>query len=375
VYIVTVADPDDESRTKEIRQFLDSKSSGEIAKFHRRRKVVGWGGVELDAAAKAEVQAYEGVEAVFYAPDATLHLLSGESETRSGRFSRSLPKYPAPVKRASTWKKQTDAPKNLVMLGQPPDTKLDGLTDYVYPEYSGEGVYIYVIDTGVQIDVKNRLPEPDNLEFKTEDRKVLRTELSKKHDSDASTDPVGHGTIAASIAAGKQYGVAKGATVIPVKVMPGMNDAFEGLELVFEDIEDNDRFSKSVVLLTRGFSEKITHDNCPQDWRKAWVGYMNDFFNEGVPLVVSAGNTEKGYSEPQKLPMDTAPQVLEDKDTPLINVGAATLAGEHSKSSRAGTQLTVYAPGDPVKAQGRTDGGFVVATGTSEGTHNFPIFV
>jgi hypothetical protein len=82
-----------------------------------------------------------------------------------------------------------------------------------YPSGSGEGVDVYVLDTGLRAtheEVRGRVLDGLNL---VGDR-----------DSSNTSDCSGHGTMVASMAAGATVGVARGATLVPVRVIGCTNE-------------------------------------------------------------------------------------------------------------------------------------------------------
>lgn len=174
-----------------------------------------------------------------------------------------------------------------------------------------------------------------------------------------------HGTMVASRALGKKYGVAKGATVIPVKVDIEYDDDFpKAIELIYKDIKANaGREKKSVVVSSLEFGDHETHAGAQNEIMK---DYINDLFNLGVPVIVSAGNDGDDTSGTRKN-IDALPQVLEDKDFPLINVGAVDYDGTSPVWSQKGTQLTIHAPGVKSECQTRDDGKTETEPGTSFG--------
>ncbi len=75
---------------------------------------------------------------------------------------------------------------------------------YVYPDEAGEGVNVYVVDTGVMID---------HPEFEGRAKWGVSTVENGSH-----VDGQGHGTHVAGTIASKNYGVAKKANIIGVRV-------------------------------------------------------------------------------------------------------------------------------------------------------------
>jgi hypothetical protein len=169
----------------------------------------------------------------------------------------------------------------------------------------------------------------------------LQTDNSKnaeeKEDADDSSSS--HGTIVASKALGQKYGVAKGATLVSVKVKadvrgPRTEDFLQGLDLALNHIEARaDRKGKSVVISSLGCSNNDQHATVMRP-------VLDRLLSMGVPFISSAGNTAPFIENINKLP-----KVLEGTDTPIINVGAADNLRKKASYSQAGPHLTLYAPG------------------------------
>lgn len=96
---------------------------------------------------------------------------------------------------------QTSAPWHLARIDQ---TALPLGTTYNY-SYTGAGVRVYIVDTGIRATHD----EFDNITV-TSGYSVAATS--------ATNDVFGHGTALASTVAGATFGVAKGVTIVPVKV-------------------------------------------------------------------------------------------------------------------------------------------------------------
>ncbi|KAG8908785.1 subtilisin-like serine protease [Tulasnella sp. 403] len=102
---------------------------------------------------------------------------------------------------------QKDAPAFLARMSSR-DSFLHSST-YIYPGTAGEGVDVYVVDSGVNIG---------HTEFRTWSR-VSRAKCGFSVTSDKNCDDLnGHGTSVASLAAGNSFGIAKNANIIAIKI-------------------------------------------------------------------------------------------------------------------------------------------------------------
>jgi subtilisin family serine protease len=116
----------------------------------------------------------------------------------------------------------------------------------------GEGVFVYVLDTGIQskhAELRGKI-----------DSHV--TALDPEEDDLLDLDPDGHGTFCASLIAGKTTGVVPGAKIVSVRVLNSegvgsVSDVVAGLEWTSDQIlskqaEGGDKFKGAVVLLALG---------------------------------------------------------------------------------------------------------------------------
>jgi len=90
------------------------------------------------------------------------------------------------------------------------EKELSGATSYHYPDQQGEGVTSYIIDTGIYLA---------HNDFKDANGRGRATFGFKAENSWSDTDGNGHGTHVASTVGGLQYGVAKKASLVAVKVL------------------------------------------------------------------------------------------------------------------------------------------------------------
>lgn len=196
---------------------------------------------------------------------------------------------------------------------------------------------------------------------------MLQTKLSRDIGNDLKSDEsdISHGTKVASKALGRKHGTAKGATLIPVKATLKASDFADALKLITDNIKANPgRAEKSVVVCSLGWGvNKRPLTGLPENIR-LYKDPLDALFSLGVPYVASAGN---GAQTEGREDIDNFPKVYEDQDTPIINVGGAMLDGSRWKTSQAGPQLTLYAPGHFVEVQSKNNGQTETKSGTSYG--------
>lgn len=182
---------------------------------------------------------------------------------------------------------------------------------YTY-EGDGTGVNVYVIDTGL---------DASNQQF---DGRVTSGFSSLTSDSN-STDCNGHGTHVAGTVGATTYGVAKGATIIPIKVLDcnGSGTTSGVISGINWAIEHHTGSVKAVANLSLGggFSSSLNTA-------------INNLVNDGVVVVVAAGNetTDACTKSPASAPA-------------ALTVGATDSSDVQAWFSNYGSCLDVYAPG------------------------------
>jgi hypothetical protein len=150
-------------------------------------------------------------------------------------------------------------------------------------------------------------------------------------------------------AAGNKYGIAKKATIVPVKIVNEATDMIEGFAQIYDHIVANNRASKSVIVCSKGTLDPTTRDAVINDPSlSVALVYFNAIIDLGTPIVYAAGNQREGTLRNN---IDSFPQVLQDENTPLILVGAAKKDGGRKEDSQGEpSRLTVHAPGEGVFA-------------------------
>jgi membrane-anchored mycosin MYCP len=217
--------------------------------------------------------------------------------------------------------------------------------DLAWPLSTGAGVTVAVIDSGVSAD-----------------HAMLSGKVRPGTDlvapgGDGTCDENGHGTLIAGIIAGREaisggyrfYGVAPGATVVPVRVLRDQQRAVGGelSPLVADAIRYAvDDAGATVINLS------LTTGSTPE--LEAAVRYAHQ---RGVVLVAAAGNGGGGQGGAQY--PAAYPGVLA--------VGGVDTGDKHVSSSSTGDYVDVAAPGDRISGPSPRGGGYLYTTegGTS----------
>jgi subtilisin family serine protease len=173
---------------------------------------------------------------------------------------------------------------------------------------TGAGVTVWVLDTGV--DVTH--PEFDG-----------RASFAADTIDGEAGDCDGHGTVVAGIAASRDYGVAKGATVRAVKVLDcsgsgTLSSLLSGIDFVAEHAK-----GPSVAVMSWSYG--------PSDVLLAAVSAL---VAQGVFVASSAGNT--GADD-----CTAAPRAVPG----VVVVANSTIDDERNESSSTGACVDLYAPG------------------------------
>lgn len=211
------------------------------------------------------------------------------------------------------------------------DLPLDSV--YRYPADAGAGANLYVLDTGVRLT---------HSEFTGRIKPGFDTITSGGNANDCN----GHGTHVAGSAAGSTYGIAKKATITPVRVLDcqGSGDTttlLAGIEWVSEHA-----VKPAVVNYSIGCGSACDIPSIDQAVR--------NLVATGVTWVQAAGNSN-----------DDACRYSPQKVSEGITVGNMTSSDAKSGSSSWGSCLDIWAPGTQITSSWYTGD---TATNTITGT-------
>ena len=195
---------------------------------------------------------------------------------------------------------------------------------------NAQDVPVYVVDTGVLAshqDFAGRV-------------KAGYTAVS---DGNGTTDCNGHGTHVAGTIAGTKYGIAKSASIIPVRVLDCNGSRTTSTVIAGLDWVASQNPRNAVVNLSLGGGTSTALDDA-----------INRVVNKDIVVVVAAGNNNAdacNYS-PSRVPA-------------AITVGATTNQDQRANYSNYGKCLDVFAPGSNITSDWYSSN---TATATASGT-------
>ncbi|KZP27640.1 hypothetical protein FIBSPDRAFT_780867 [Athelia psychrophila] len=242
---------------------------------------------------------------------------------------------------------QKSAPWGLARISHRKRLTFATFTRYLFSPKGGEGVDVYVIDTGINIA---------HVEFEG------RAKWGKTMpDNDEDLDGNGHGSHCAGTIASRKYGVAKGANVIAVKVLGSngsgtMSDVVGGVGWAVDQAVEKDEAARAEYAATGKTSHKgsVASMSLGGGPSPALDRAINKAATFGVHFAVAAGNDNKDAC-------NYSPAAAE---APLT-VGASTLGDERAYFSNYGPCVDVFAPGLNILS---TWTGSPYATNTISGT-------
>ncbi|ORX98383.1 hypothetical protein K493DRAFT_406585 [Basidiobolus meristosporus CBS 931.73] len=191
----------------------------------------------------------------------------------------------------------------------------DTSAPYNYPDSAGEGVDVYIIDTGINVK---------HTEFSG--RATLPVSFIT---GEATDDLNGHGTHVSGTVGGNTYGVAKKAKLIGVKVLSGSGSGttsgvISGVNWVAEQAKKSGRKSVANMSLGGGNSEALKQA-------------VNAAVQAGVTFIVAAGNESQD-----------ACNVSPANAAQAFAVGATTISDSLASFSNYGECVKVLAPGQDI---------------------------
>jgi subtilisin family serine protease len=204
---------------------------------------------------------------------------------------------------------------------------------YSYPAVAGAGVTAYVVDTGLaanDTDLTGR----------------VGTGTTFVSDGRGTVDCNGHGTHVAGTIAGTTYGVAKQATIVPVRVLDCSGNGtwsgvIAGLDWV---VADHAATAPAVANMSLGGGVSATVDAAVQR-----------VITDGVTVAVAAGNSSTNAC-------NTSPARVAG----ALTVGATDSSDRRASFSNYGSCLDLFAPGVAITSDWLT--GTNTISGTSMAT-------
>ncbi|EQL03081.1 Peptidase S8, subtilisin-related protein [Ophiocordyceps sinensis CO18] len=226
---------------------------------------------------------------------------------------------------------QPNATTSLVRLSH---NKVDGFSSYDYDDTAGQGITVYVLDSGIRLT---------HNEF--EGRATFGANF---YVTPGEEDKTGHGSHCAGIIGGATYGVAKKVQLVSVRVEPTPEFMVKAVEFVVEDVKKNKRQGKAIISMSMSVSASEIVDSV-----------FKHAVDSGVVCVVSAGN----YGE-------DAREYSPAREASVITVGAVHPDGDYRwENSNHGPAVDMYGAGvDIESAYHASDSESNVLSGTSQAT-------
>jgi subtilisin family serine protease len=259
-----------------------------------------------------------------YLPAKALAAVRADSAVAYVEADRVIRLDPYPV---STDAVQSGAPWGLDRIDQ---RNLPLSNAYTYKD-TGANVHVYVIDTGIR---------PTHSEFGGR----ASRDYDSVGDGGMGNDCNGHGTHVAGIIGGSTYGVAKNVRIHGVRVLDcGGWGTYSRIIAGINWVAAN-HTRPAVVNMSLGGKISTAADAA-----------INNLINSGVPVVVSAGNSDEDACNYTPAHVSNA-----------ITVGASMASDARSSFSNWGTCLDIFAPGSAIiSASNSSDSATRTISGTS----------
>jgi cerevisin len=215
------------------------------------------------------------------------------------------------------------APWGLARISHRNTLTLNTYNKYLYAADGGEGVDVYVVDTGTNIDHVD-------FEGRAHWGKTIVV-------GDDDVDGNGHGTHCSGTVAGKKYGVAKKAHVYAVKVLNSqgsgtMSDVVKGVEFAAEAHIKKVKDAKAGK--AKGFKGSTANMSLGGGKSPALDAAVNGAVSAGLHFAVAAGNDNADSCRYSPAAAELA-----------VTVGASTIFDERAYFSNYGKCNDIFAPG------------------------------
>ncbi|KAI8868311.1 serine protease 1 [Ramicandelaber brevisporus] len=218
---------------------------------------------------------------------------------------------------------QVNAPWGLARISHRPKLSLGTFNRYEYHPNGGEGVTVFVVDTGI------------NTEHEDFEGRAVWSDVVPDGDP-TQIDGNGHGTHVAGTIAGKRFGVAKKANLVAVKVLGSngsgsLSDVIRGIEYTIAGHREELEKAKSEGKVYKG---SVANMSLGAGYNKALNQATDAAVDNGVHFAVAAGNDNRDAC-------DYSPASAEK----AITVGASTLGDERAFFSNFGKCVDIFSPG------------------------------
>ncbi|KAG0253277.1 serine protease [Actinomortierella ambigua] len=219
---------------------------------------------------------------------------------------------------------QSRAPWGLARISHRKGLGLSTFNKYIYDTDGGDGVTVYVIDTGV------------NIKHEEFGGRAKWGKTVPRNDPDQ--DDNGHGTHCAGTIASDAYGVSKKANIVAVKVLRSngsgtMEDVISGVDYALKQHQSEAKaqganYKGSVANMSLGGGKSRALDTA-----------VNRAVKSGLHFAVAAGNDNRDAC-------DYSPAGASEP----ISVGASNFNDERAYFSNKGKCVDVFAPGQDIKS-------------------------
>ena len=248
-----------------------------------------------------------------------------------------------------------NAPWNIRMTGAAGKLKtpVKGNGEVDTLEYSGAGVNIYILDSGIR--TTHKLFQGRAFNFKNMKK--------SPYTGEPMDDTIGHGTHVAGIAGALTYGVAEWATLVNVKVVDKNYEINEDqLARAINDVTEEHKSLKKDPFSPTGYLWRggvINMSIAGGSYAKAVEDAILNAMRAGLPIVVSAGNRNIDASVDYPCAFAKFYQAIKC-------VGSVDNRYEKSDFSNFGGPVQLAAPGSDIVSLGHeSDVALVEASGTS----------